>query len=344
MNIGSATSQGSPQIVPSKADWHAKQWQETDEWIYRLSADEVSELVAALDHAKSAGLSGTDVRREDFPLPTLGPVLNDLATELADGRGFFLMRGFPAQDFSKEDASTVFWGVGTYIGNPWPQNASGDVLGDVRDTGRSILDPAVRGYQTKVRLPFHTDGSDLVGLMCLRAGKSGGLSSIVSSVACHNELARTAPDLLERHYHPFFYDWRGEEQPGTNGWYDMPTFTLHHGRLFNRYIRGFIDSAQRFAELPRHTELDKRALDALDALTEDPRFRLDMDLQPGDMQFINNYVIFHSRTAYEDHEEEDKKRHLKRLWLSTDKFGDRPDTFTNRGYDQSWWSKKKAGS
>ena len=326
--------------IESDADWRASRWRENDSWIYHLSQSQIGELDAALAHAKGKGLTGTSITRDDFPLPTLGPVFDDLAEELVNGRGFFLIRGFPALDYSKEDASSVFWGMGTYIGSPWPQNASGDVLGDVCDTGRSIMDPTVRGYQTNVRLPFHTDGSDLVGLMCLRTSKSGGLSSIVSSVACHNELARMQPELCERHYEPFAYDWRGEEKPGSKPYYEMPTFTRHDGRLFNRYIRGFIDSAQRFEELLRHSDTDKKALDALDALTVDPDFRLDMELQPGDVQFVNNYVIFHSRTSYEDHEEEDRKRHLKRLWLSTDKYESRPDSFTNRGYDQSWWSQQ----
>lgn len=328
--------------IESRADWRASQWRKDDSWIYHLSESELAELDDALDHAKRKGLSGTAITRGDFPLPQLGPALDRLTDDLVNGRGFFLIRGFPALDYSKEDASSVFWGMGTYIGSPWPQNANGDVLGDVRDTGRSILDPTVRGYQTNVRLPFHTDGSDLVGLMCLRTSKSGGLSSIVSSVACHNELARTKPELCERHYEPFAYDWRGEEKPGSKPYYEMPTFTQHDGRLFNRYIRGFIDSAQRFDELPRHSPTDIAALDALDALTVDPDFRLDMELQPGDVQFVNNYVIFHSRTAYEDHDEEDRKRHLKRLWLSTDKYGSRPASFTNRGYDQSWWSQRAA--
>ncbi|HCX69149.1 TauD/TfdA family dioxygenase [Parvibaculum sp.] len=324
--------------VSSKADWRGRDMRQTEDWIYHLSSSEIREIDAALRHAKSKGLSGIQVARQDFPLPTFAATIDKITDELANGRGFILIRGFPAQDYSKEDAGTIFWGLGTHIGRPWPQNAQGDVLGDVRDTGRSILDHTVRGYQTRVALPFHTDGSDLVGLLCLRSAKSGGLSSIVSSVACHNELARTRPDLLARHYEPFYYDWRGEQEPGTKPYYAAPTFTLHQGRLFNRYIRGYIDSAQRIAEVPRLTAFEREALDALDALTVNEEFRLDMELRVGDMQFINNYVTFHSRTDYVDHEEDDKKRHLKRLWLATDKIGERPAAFQDRGYDMNWWS------
>jgi len=327
------------QPVPSKADWRGADMRQTDEWIYRLSDDEIREIDAALRHAKQKGLSGIQVTREDFPLPTLAATLDKLTEELANGRGFLLIRGFPVVDYSKEEAGTIFWGLGTYIGRPWPQNAQGDVLGDVRDTGRSIMDHTVRGYQTDVALPFHSDGSDLVGLLCLRTSKSGGLSSLVSSVACHNEMARKRPDLAARHYEPFYYDWRGEEEPGTKPYYAMPTFTPLKGRLFNRYIRGYIDSAQRIEEVPRLTDHEREALDYLDALTVSDEFRLDMKLEPGDMQFVNNHVLLHSRTEFVDHEEEDKKRHLKRLWLATDKIGDRPAAFKDRGYDMNSWKK-----
>lgn len=328
-----------PPIV-SQADWHGAALAEDPSWIYRFSGAEVDELQTALNHARSKGLGGTSVSREDFPLPTLAGVLDRLADELVDGRGFFLMRGLPVERYSKDDAGTIFWGIGTYLGRPWPQNARGDLLGDVRDTGKSIADPNVRGYQTNAHLPFHTDGSDLVGLLCLRDARRGGLSSLVSSVACHNELARRRPDLLERLYEPFYYDWRGEHPPGGRPWYQMPVFTRHEGRLFNRYIRGYIQSAQRFEELPRLTPLELDALDALDALTTSEAFQLDMVLEPGDMQFINNYVLFHSRTEYEDWNEEDRRRHLKRLWLATDKIASRPTSFEDRGYDHDWWRKQ----
>ena len=326
--------------VASAADWRGAELAHENEWIRHLTDAEIGELETALAHAKAKGLSGTQVTRADFPLPGMAATLDALGEELANGRGFFLLRGLPVWRYSKEDAATIYWGLGTYLGRPWPQNARGDLLGDVRDTGKSIADPHVRGYETTVHLPFHTDGSDLVGLLCLRDAKSGGLSSLVSSVACHNELARTRPDLLKRLYEPFFYDWRGEHPAGGDPYYAMPVFTLHDGRLFNRYIRGYINSAQRFQELPRLSPFEIEALDTLDGLTMNPEFRLDMVLQPGDMQFINNYVLFHSRTKYEDFEDEDRRRHLKRLWLATDKIVSRPKSFEDRGYDRAGWLKQ----
>ena len=274
--------------VSSSADWRGDEFCGSDRWIDYLSEDDIAELDAALQHAKLRGLSGIEVTRADFPLPTLSLRLQDLLDTLIDGRGFALLRGFPARDYSEEDSGTIFWGIGTYLGAPWPQNADGDLLGDVRDTGRSIADTSVRGYQTNIRLPYHTDAADIVGLMCIRAAKRGGISSLVSSIACHNEIARSRPDLLPRLYEPFYYDWREEQSEGEAPYYQMPVFSSEGGRMFNRYMRGYIETAQRFEELPRLTAHEREALNYLDKLTESDAFQLDMELQPGDMQFINN--------------------------------------------------------
>ena len=181
--------------IESCAAWKGADLVESNDWIHQFSQEEISELHNALQHAKFKGLSGTQVSVEDFPLAKLSAVIKDLVDELVEGRGFKLLRGFPALDYSKEDASTVFWGIGTHIGKAWPQNQAGDLFGDIRDEGTEITPTNnVRGYQTRVTLPFHTDRADFVCLLCLRKAKSGGLSSIVSSITCHNEIARKRPD------------------------------------------------------------------------------------------------------------------------------------------------------
>ncbi len=58
------------------------------------------------------------------------------------------------------------------------------------------------------------------------------------------------------------------------------------------------------------------ALDMLDALANDPSFHIEIDFQPGDIQLVNNHVLFHDRTAFEDWLEPNRRRHLLRLWLA----------------------------
>jgi len=40
-----------------------------------------------------------------------------------------------------------------------------------------------------------------------------------------------------------------------------------------------------------------------------------MMLEPGDLQFLNNRVVLHGRTAFADYAEIDRKRLMLRLWL-----------------------------
>ena len=127
-----------------------------------------------------------------------------------------LIRGVPVDRLGPDRASAVYWGMGAHLGRPWPQNHKGHLLGDVTDQGKSGYDPTSRGNEIGgVAFPFHSDGSDLVGLFCLDAGASGGASLVANAVSIHNELVRTAPDLAAELYEPFAYDMRGEEKPGT---------------------------------------------------------------------------------------------------------------------------------
>src|SRR5262245_56773955 len=186
------------------------------EWTYRLSAVENAEIDTAGRGVQARGVDIADIRRQDFPLPTLGRVLDRLRGEVLDGRGFVMLRGMPVEHRSIEENATAFWRVGAYFGNARSQNAKGHLVGHVYDlgVGLSETNPNLRSSATAERQNFHIDRCDVVALLCLRRAKSGGLSSIVSSMAVHNEMARRRPDLLERLYQPFPVDRRGEVPEG----------------------------------------------------------------------------------------------------------------------------------
>jgi hypothetical protein len=288
------------------------------EWTYRLSPTEIAEVEHATHLVTSRGLDLAAIGREDFPLPTLGPVLDRLRAEVLDGRGFVLLRGMPVEDRPIEHSATAYWGVGTYFGAARSQNAKGHLLGHVYDLGQglSATNPNLRSYATAERQNFHIDRCDVVALLCLRRAKSGGLSAIVSSMTLHNVMADRRPDLLERLYQPFPVDRRGEVPPGKAPFYDAPVFNRHAGLLSVLYSRLHIGSAQRFPDARRLSDADFQALDMLADLASDPELRLDMTFNPGDIQFLHNHTILHARSAYEDWPETDRKRHLLRLWVA----------------------------
>jgi hypothetical protein len=151
---------------------------------------------------------------------------------------------------------------------------------------------------------------------------------------------RTRPDLAAELYNPQPYDFRGEQAPGSKGWYTAPVFTRWNDRLFVRLIGAYIAASQRHADAPRLTEKAKEGLKWMRAEAESNRHSVIMDFQPGDMQFVNNYHVMHGRTPYVDDRSIGKVRHLKRLWLETEVLTDRPPQFANRG--RSHWAAKKS--
>ncbi|HET7881137.1 MAG TPA: TauD/TfdA family dioxygenase [Acetobacteraceae bacterium] len=287
------------------------------EWTYRLSAAETGELEAALRSVQARGLDIADIRREHFPLPTLGPTLDRLRGEVLDGRGFVLLRGLPVEGRPVAESAALYWGIGTHFGTARSQNAKGHLLGHVYDLGGSSAEnPNIRSYATSERQNFHIDRCDVVALLCLQRAMSGGQSAIVSSMTVHNVMAERRPDLLERLYRPFPVDRRGEVPDGKAPFYEAPVFNEHTGRISVLYSRLHIGSSQRFPAAPRLAPEDIEALDMLAELAGDPELRLDMDFQPGDIQFLHNHTILHARTGYQDWPEPERKRHLLRLWLS----------------------------
>ena len=333
-----------PRILEAACEWHAADVADATAWTETLGAAECGELDAALRHAQEKGDDLLGVTRDDFPLPTLATRLAGIERELIDGRGFVLLRGVDRSRYSQEEMELLYWGIGMHLGAPWPQNKHGHMLGDVTDQGKRGDDPTSRGNELggDFDFPYHSDGSDLVGLLCLQKAKEGGASTVANAVAIHNDLVRERPDLAGALYASQPYDFRGEQPPGAKGWYLLPVFTQHGERLFVRYIRPYILASQRHPDAPQIDPLAEEAMQRVDAMTLDPNYNVVMDLEPGDMQFVNNYHVLHARKRYTDDREAGLVRHLKRLWLETRALESRPAHFQTN--PSNHWSKNKSVS
>jgi hypothetical protein len=240
------------------------------------------------------------------------------------------MRGLPVERWTMREAATAFFGLGVHLGSARSQNGKGHVLGHVKDLGLASDDPNVRIYQTHERQTFHTDSCDIVGLLCLRTARSGGLSALVSSTTIFNEMRRRRPDLLKLLFEPAATDRRGEVPEGQKPYFEIPLFNWYRGHLSAIYQRQYIDSAQRFADAPRLTPAHVEALDMFDALTNDPALNMFMEFKPGDVQLVHNHTILHDRTRFQDWPEPAKRRHLLRLWLAADRARPLPPVYAQR--------------
>jgi hypothetical protein len=324
------------EIVRHASAWYGKDLADDASWLVQLTPEDLAEIATAVDSVKAAGLKLGQVDRRRFPLPTLGRKLRTYLEEIRIGRGFVVLRGLDAQSYCDSDVGLIFWGLGTYLGAPVTQNPRGDLLGHVYDHGRRYGDIDVRGYETNAHLPFHTDSCDLVGLLCLRRAKRGGLSSIVSSVTLHNEILRQHPEYLPPLYRGFHYIKREaalSDDPVTA--HRLPVFGAKDGYVSARLVRNQINAACIKTSQPLEA-LEQAALDFLDSLAADPAIHLDMDLQVGDMQLCNNYTILHSRTGFEDHAELERRRHMIRLWLTFEERRPLAETFPpHSGYGRN---------
>ncbi len=340
-----ATSLTADEVQPLErhAEWRAADVADPEVWTHRLTDAEIAELEAALAVARAHTDEVLDVDREHFPLDTLVPVLADIAEELINGRGFQRISGLPVDRLGAEDASWIYWGIGLHLGVPWPQNVKGHLLGDVKDQGKSLDDPTARGNEIGgLGLGFHSDGSDLVGLLCIDPGVSGGESLISNALLCHNLLAESDPELAGALYDGLPYDFRGEQAKDGKPYYHVPAFSRHDDRLFVRYIPQYILASQRHEDAPRLTDTQRAAMKAYSALVDDPDHWVEMTFEPGDMQFVNNYHVLHGRKPYVDDTESGRVRWLKRLWLATEILGpdDRPERFQAAGATAHWSAKR----
>jgi hypothetical protein len=213
------------------------------------------------------------------------------------GRGFVLVRGLRTDEYGDELAAAIFYVMGLHLGRPIGQDQMGNLLGHVIATSdKSHDDPAALGSRIRDRLPFHSDTSDVVGLICLRPSKEGGASSLVSGATIYNEILWRRPDLA----------------------YDSPAIGYVDG-TFSAYAGStMVFSAQEYPGVPKITDAQAEVLNLWDEISQEPGLAIDMDFRPGDVQWLLNYAALHSRTRFTDYPEPERRRHLLRLWLKRD--------------------------
>ncbi|MFB3054404.1 MAG: TauD/TfdA family dioxygenase [Alphaproteobacteria bacterium] len=303
--------------VEESGCWFPHEIAGTDAWLYRLHEDEIAEILEAVDHVEARGLGILDIAREDFPLPALAPPLSDIGAELKDGRGFAMIRGLPIEGRSKYQNAAAFWGISTHLGRAFSQNGAGHLLGHVCDQGSSVESVNGRGYRSAEGLGFHADGCDVAALFVLRLAKSGGQHRICSSVALYNEMLRRRPELAQALTYHFYRTRRGEIPKGLTGaWFRQPVFSVKDGYFAARGASTTILRAANLPGVPPLTDHRREAITYYQILADE--LAIDIDFEPGDIEYAQSHVTLHARTPFEDWDQPERKRHLLRLWMRVD--------------------------
>ena len=306
------------QPVDEAAAWRPSDLASDTSWVHRLNGDELTELDAAARLVSSRGLAAGEFERDDFPVPDLSGRIDRILHELEHGRGCVLIRGLDVTRYDMPTLKILYWGLGVHLGLPVTQNARGDLIGQVTDSGSEYQSKNVRGYTTNDAIRFHCDAADGVSLLCVHHAKSGGDSVIASSLTIFNEILQHSPQYLDALAEGFYFDLRGEGATGDPDEvtrHKVPVFSYYDGRLSARYNRKTIEDGQAKAGDP----LSSGRLEAV-RLVEDlanrEDIRFNMTFERGDIQLLNNHMILHAREAFEDFPEPERKRNLLRLWFN----------------------------
>lgn len=298
------------------AGWHVEDLQRDLSWHFTLDDNARSHLAPMVQAAYDPDRALLDYKREDFDLGPAGPTVAAAMQEALHGRGLAMLHGLPRAGVTEQEFELLNWAIGLHTGVARPQGKATQYLSAVRNIGTDYRAANGRGFSSNAKLDFHADGADLATLGCYNQAKSGGQSMVSSSITARKHLMEERPDLAEIAHQDFYFSRQQEETTNETPAYGQPLFDICEGRIFGKWNRNRVQSAQNIKGVPQLTEKQRETMDMMDAILQRPDVMFTMFLEPGDMQIINNHVLLHSRTDFEDYEEPERKRLLCRLWLA----------------------------
>ncbi len=274
----------------------ARHLEELDRYVKRVATKPVEQIVHA-----------------DIDAPLLRDFMDGARHAVLNGYGMVIITGCDFDRYSREEFTRISWGLGLYMGNPISQSVFGERVAHVRAEAHN---PSGRGYRSTRELIAHTDTPDVLALMCIQTSKAGGLSTAVSAMSIHNEILTHHPEYLEALYRGFPFYRLGQELPDQTpvSPYNVPIFCNVDGVVSCMYVRHLLNAATHHLGIDMPADL-VAAMDYFDKVAVRPDMALSYSFDRGDIFFINNRTLLHSRTEYVDYDEPDLKRDLLRLWV-----------------------------
>ncbi len=293
------------------------------DWLVALDDASIDEIRRTVDEFRAYPLPTIVLDPRDFDMPACRRAMARTREILGSGVRFAVVDRQPLDDMTAEEATRIYWLLASMIARPVAQKLDGTLVYDVLDTGQQALPGSgVRPDKTNIEIRFHIDNAynasppEFIGLLCLRRAMSGGHSRVISFHSIYNRMLSDCPERLPRLCKPFWFDRQREFHPGEIPVFAAPVFEDggEHRGLKARFSIHQINSGYALKGEPVDPQ-GKAALAALLDLCEDEALSVDFDLEPGQIQFVDNRALGHSRTAFVDHPDPAQKRHLVRLWL-----------------------------
>jgi alpha-ketoglutarate-dependent taurine dioxygenase len=291
-----------------------------EEYRIDLSAACLDEIRRAADEIRAYRLPTVLRAPSDFAMPTCRREMARVREMLDKGRRFAIVDRLPMAEMDAAEATAIYWLLSSMVSRPVAQKLDGTMIYDVLDTGQQALPGSgVRPDKTNIEIRFHNDNAyndappDYVGLLCLRQAQSGGHSRVISFHTVRNAVRERHPDRLERLYRDFWFDRQCEFRPGESPIFSAPVFE-NTGELKARFSAHQIGGGYVLRGEPIDRDGEAAIAAMLDIFEEDG-LSVDFDLEPGQIQFVDNRALGHSRTAFIDNPDPGRRRHLVRLWL-----------------------------
>lgn len=316
------------QPIAGACVWHGAELADRKDWRFNLTDAMWHELLTATKSAVQQAQTWQVVDEHNFQIPQTAVLLNEIATYLEQGPGLARLNGLHLEELTEEERRIMFYGIGQTLGTPVSMSRQGMMMSDVTDEGANsakryghvkdeddndFLSSRARVHSTG-QLRFHNDRCDVVALLCVAAAASGGISRLASVPMIHNIMLERRPDLLALLFDDYHRSRLGEEFGDNANWYSIPIFAQQEGHFTSHYSRTFIEAAQLQPDVEKMTAAQWQAIELMHEIADKVAFETAQS--PGEIQFLNNHVVFHGRTEYQDHPEPDARRLLHRLWIS----------------------------
>jgi alpha-ketoglutarate-dependent taurine dioxygenase len=295
---------------------------DTARWRVVLPPECRAELDRALATYRQNPLPTVLLDPAEFALAACAALMRDVRRRLEDETRFVLLDRLSVEAMTKEEAKALYWLLCSLLARPVSQKlVDGTMVYDVHDTGVvATAGSGIRPDKTNIEITLHNDNSynpnppDFMGLMCLRTALSGGISRVISFHALHNYLQAQSQNALARLYEPFWFDRQREHLPDEAPTYAAPMFAYEDGRLRTRLALFQMKNAAVMRGEPID-EAGRVAVAAVEDALARPELCASFDMAPGQIQFLNNLAVGHSRTAFVDHDEPERRRHIVRIWM-----------------------------
>ena len=297
--------------VTDRSAWQPKDLEKDRSWQFEVTLDQAEELDRALEGVKARRLTFGEIRKEDFPLPSLAETLQDVLLEIRDGRGIATLSKVPVE-YPYEDLERLYWGLCSHLGTGVTQNLETGLIHYITDGELAPKNGArILGKPGPVKL--HVDLTDCVGLFCIQQAPDDPKSMAASSMTVYNEILRSHPEYLTRLEEGYFWTRKGPHpSEKLHSEFRVPAWSIADGTVTCRFHAGWIRSGMKSAGV----ELSDAEVEMFDFIAETAAANAyAFTLRPGMIAFWNNYTTFHGRDGHAEIEEESKKRVLLRVWL-----------------------------